>query len=298
MARRPFIEGYLMTERSSSLSIPRAPSASAAESRLSRIGALLTREPLVHFVILGGLIFAIDAALHPPKKDERVIVVGKALRQSFIDGFDEDKARTPTDADLQKMIDSWVASEILYREGKAMGVDRGDEMIRDRVAYKLQLLIFDQIKLSQPTEKQLRDWFEANRARFDEPETVGFYITLPMDEASARIRLADIEAQRESDDMQKSTRAALARPLASIAPAFGTEFRDGLLALPEGRWSILRSNDGWNVVRLDSRRPGAPADFEQHRDDVLRMWRADETRKRALEAVARLKASYSVRIEQ
>jgi len=38
------------------------------------------------------------------------------------------------------MIESWVASEILYREGKALGVDRGDDMIRDRVAFKLQLL--------------------------------------------------------------------------------------------------------------------------------------------------------------
>ena len=116
----------------------------------------LWREPLLHFVLLGALIFGVDAVLHPPAKDDKVITVSKAMRQSFIDNFDEDKARVPSDAELEKMIESWVASEILYREGKSLGVDRGDDMIRDRVAFKLQLLIFDQIRVAQPTEDQLR----------------------------------------------------------------------------------------------------------------------------------------------
>ena len=113
------------------------------------------------------------------------------------------------------MIDSWVASEILYREGKALGVDRGDDMIRDRIAYKLQLLIFDQIRVPQPTEEQLRAWFADNHERFDEPERVGFYLTPPTDEATARRQLEDIQGQRESDELQNQTRAILARPVAS-----------------------------------------------------------------------------------
>src|SRR5207244_981114 len=83
-------------------------------------------------------------------------------------------ARVPSDSDVEKMIDSWVASEILYREGKALGVDRGDDMIRDRVAFKMQLLIFDQVRVAEPTEGQLRAWFADNHVRFDEQERVGF----------------------------------------------------------------------------------------------------------------------------
>src|SRR5689334_15398680 len=124
----------------------------------------LLREPLLHFLLLGAIIFAADAMLHPPAKDEKVITVTKAMRQSFIDNFAEDKQRVPSEADLQKMVDAWIASEILYREGKALGVDRGDEMIRDRVAFKLQLLIFDQVHVQPPTDEQLRSWFADNHA--------------------------------------------------------------------------------------------------------------------------------------
>src|SRR5882757_340179 len=153
---------------------------------VSAAARFLRREPLLHFVLIGALIFGLDAALHPPAKDDKVITVTKAMRQSFIDNFDEDKARVPSDSEVEKMIESWVASEILYREGKALGVDRGDEMIHDRVAFKLQLLIFDQVHVAPPTEEQLRAWFAGNHAQFDEQERVGFYLTPPTDQITAQ----------------------------------------------------------------------------------------------------------------
>jgi hypothetical protein len=265
---------------------------------VSAAARFLWREPLLHFVLLGALIFGVDAVLHPPPKDDKVITVTKAMRQSFIENFDEDKSRVPSDAELEKMIESWVASEILYREGKALGVDRGDDMIRDRVAFKLQLLIFDQIRVSQPTEDQLRAWFADNHERFDEQERVGFYLTPPTDEMTAQRQLEEIQAQHESEDLQKQTRAILGRPVASLAASFGETFRDALLALPLGQWKILQSKDGWHVVRLDSRRPGVLASLDDVRDEAVRIWLTDETRKRAWEAVSRLKAAYTVRYEQ
>jgi len=275
----------------------RPVSASTAQRMGSGLWRFAWREPLIHFCLLGGLIFGADAVLHPPAKDERTIVVTKAMRQSFIDGFDEDKERVPSETELKSMIDSWVASEILYREGKALGVDRGDESVRDRIAFKLQLLIFNQIAVPRPAEAELRAWFEANRARFDEPERVGFYIGPPMDEAAARARLRDIANGLETDDLRKTTRAMLARPVASLDTAFGETFRDDLLKTPLEQWSVLRSRDGWHLVRLDSRRAAVPAKFEEVRDEADRIWHTEETRKRAWEAVNRLKANYTVRYE-
>lgn len=283
------------------LGTPAAPTArsdAAARIPASSVWRSLAREPLLHFCVIGGLLFGADAWLHPPKRDERTIVVTKALRQSFSDNFDEDKARVPSEAELQKMVDAWVASEILYREGKAMAVDRGDEMIRDRVAYKLQLLIFDQVQVAQATDSQLAAWFEKNHEHFDEPERVGFYLTPPTDEATARRELQEIVTQQESPELRKQTRAILARPVPSIAPAFGEAFGEALLRLPIGEWQVLESKDGWHVVRLDSRRAGKPKSLAEVRDEAARLWHNDEVRKQAWEAVTRLKAQYNVQYEQ
>lgn len=275
----------------------REPAISLSGGTFASVAARLLHEPLLHFCLLGALIFGADAVLHPPAKDNKEIVITRELRQSFIDGFDEDKERTPTEAQLQQMIDSYVSSEILYREGKALAVDRGDEMIRERITFKLQELIFEQIKVPNPTEDELRSWFSSNHKQFDEPERVGFYMTPPTDEASARRTLEDIKAEHENDDLQKKTRAFVGRPVDSLAASFGDNFRDVLLALPLKEWNVIQSKEGWHVIRLDSRRPGALADFDNVRDRVTKIWMTNETSKRAREAVSRLKSNYRVRYE-
>lgn len=257
----------------------------------------VAREPLVHFCILGALIFAADRVTRPPATDDHLIVVSKAMRQSFIDGFDEDKERTPNETELKNMVDAWVASEILYREGKRLGVDKGDDAIRNRIAYKLQVMIFDEATAPNPTEEELQRWFEANRDRYDQPETVSFIYTSPTDEATARKQLADIQAMQESPEVAEKSHAILDRPVKAVAISFGDAFRESLLKLPMGQWSVLQSKDGWHVVRLDARQDGKPVTLDDVREAAIKQWHTDETRKRAWEAVNKLKANYTVRWE-
>ena len=257
----------------------------------------IRREPLVHFVILAGIIFGADAILHPPDRNARIITVTRAMRETMATNFDEDRERKATPAELNSMIENWVASEILYREGKLLGVDRGDDTIRDRIAFKLQLMIFSQLEAPNPTGAELHQWFEQNRDRFDEPERLSFYISPPTDETIARRNLAAIEADADPEELQRTTRAMIGRPVSSIAPVFGEAFRDGLLALPLNHWAVLRSTEGWHTVRLDSRRPGEPAKFEDVSDQALKLFQTDAVRARAWEAVKRLRTAYDVRYE-
>jgi hypothetical protein len=123
-------------------------------------------------------------------------------------------------------------------------------------------------------------------------------MTPPSDEPTARRQFDDILAQRESNDLQQHTRAFPGRPVGSLAASFGDRFRDVLLALPMKEWHLIQSKEGWHVVRLDSRHPGSLASLDNVRDEATKLWAAEETRKRAAEAVSRLKSSYRVRYEQ
>ena len=257
----------------------------------------VVREPLVHFFLLGGLVFGLDAVLNPPDRTERVITVTRAMRDTMRTNFDEDRERPATDAELNAMVENWVASEILYREGKRLGVDRGDDAIRDRVAFKLQLMIFSQLTPPSPTEADLRTWFDANRARFDEPERASFYLGPPVDEATARTQLASVQAGTEPEGLKNRTRALIGRPVPSLAASFGEPFRDALLRQPMEQWSVLQSREGWHLVRLDSIRPAVPARLADVMDEAVRTFQTDDTRRKAWDAVQRLRASYTVRLE-
>lgn len=257
----------------------------------------LKREPLLQFMLLGAAIFGIDALLHPAAQDARTIIVTKAMQESFIRGFDEDGIRKPSGEQLSNMIESWVGSEILYREGKALGVDRGDEMIRDRIAFKVQLLMFDQVRLDKPSEAQLREFFARIRGRFDQPERVSFLLTPATDEPEARRQLEEIRAEREASELRDSTRVFPERPVGSLDASFGDGFRARLLAQAQGVWSLIESREGWHIARLDAHEPAVPARFEAVREDVARQWTTEETRRRAWAAVQKLRAGYQVRVE-
>lgn len=274
------------------------PPATTSAGPVTAALAALWREPLLHFCILGGLIFAIDHVLHPPAQDDKTIVISRNMQQAFIKGFSEDGDRVPTEEQINNMINSWVGSEILYREGKALGVDKGDEMIRDRIAFKVQVLLFDQVQLEKPTDEQLRAFFEKNRNRFDQPERVSFLLTATSDEATARRHFEDIRAERETAEFRDQTRLFPNRPVDSLAASFGDDFRARLLGLPIAQWHVLQAKDGWHIARLDARQPAVPASFEPVRDEVKRMWTTEETRRRAWAAVTKLKSNYNVKIEK
>ncbi len=291
--------------QSSAIAIDGAPDApqdvSAAALRTQpraarRWGAVL-REPLLHFAVLAGLIFGADRILHPPSNSDRVITVSSELRRQLIAGFDEDQQIKPTQEQLQKLIDFYVATEILFREGKSMGLDRGDDMIKARVAHKLQLLIFSDIDVGRPSEEQLAEWFAKHRDRFDVPEKFDFYLAAAASEQEARDDVARIAAGNEPEALQETARAFQGRPAANLIASFGEAFVKQLETLPRGQWQAVQSSEGWHVARVDGVSAAAPANLEQVRSSVVEAWRTEATRLRALDAVEKLKANYTVRYE-
>ena len=69
-------------------------------------------------------------------------------------------------------------------------------------------------------------------------------------------------------------------------------------AIRHAQASVIQASDGWRIARLDGRQAARPASFEFLRDELMLNWKTDETRKRAWDAVTKLKTGYNVKIEQ
>ena len=63
---------------------------------------------------------------------------------------------------------------MLYREGLALQVDKGDTAIRERVIFKALSVIDSNVKLPPVDDDVLRDWFESHRDKYDEPRALRF----------------------------------------------------------------------------------------------------------------------------
>ena len=77
---------------------------------------------------------------------------------------------------------------ILAREARALGLDRGDEIIERRLAQKMDFLIADLASLEPPDQDTLRRWFAANGDQFAQPPRASFrHIETPFSDCSGRI---------------------------------------------------------------------------------------------------------------
>ena len=272
-----------------------APAGTRNKSLIRR----LIGEPLLQFMVLGAMIFAAHAAVTPAIPKDKLIEVTPEVRQSIVDAFKSThEGREPGADEYRKLVDVWILNEITFREALAQGLDKGDEMIRDRIVHKMRLLIFNGVEVKEPTHAELEAWYEKRRAQYDVPETISFIsvpFTGPNAEADARATLEQIVAGEESEETQNRALIFGERPRKSLEPSFGTPFVETLVALPQGEWRVVPSKDGWNVVRLDAYAPGHPTDLDDVSAQVALAWKDERRRILGIAATKDLGNAYVIR---
>ena len=75
------------------------------------------REPLLHFLVLGSLLFAVDHWIAGRADDPRTIVVDAAVDGQAIQVFKGARGREPNADELYALRRVWLDNEVLYREG-------------------------------------------------------------------------------------------------------------------------------------------------------------------------------------
>lgn len=267
--------------------------------RWGKIAKSFLREPLVHFLVIGALIFGIHAAVTPSVGKERIIEVTPEVRQSIVDIFKgKHEGREPGPDELAPLLDLWILNEITYREALAMGLDKGDEMIRERIMQKMRLLVFGNLKVNDPSDAELRHWFEARRQRYDVPDQISFFevpFTGPEAGTEAKAILEQIETGSEPEDVRMRAHVFAKRPRHTLEAAFGKSFVDGLSALPLGKWMTLQSPAGWHIVRVDAFVPGRKVDLSEIATQVTADWKDERGRVLGTAAVRDLGKSYVIR---
>ena len=256
------------------------------------------REPLIHFLAIGSLIFAAHAAVAPSVNKDRLIEVTPEVRQSIVEVFRRERSRDPTEEELGPLTDLWIMNEITYREALAQGLDRGDEMIRERIMQKMRLLIFGNVAVADPTRSELQQWLDDRRARYDLAEALSFY-DVPFQGPDAATEAADvlrlIQSGEEPEEIRLRARVFAKRPRTTIAEAFGSQFVDRLLALPRGQWQTLQSQSGWHIVRLDGTQAGHRVTLDEVWDQVLSDAKQERIRTAAVATIREMGKSYVIR---
>lgn len=265
-------------------------------------GAPWLREPLLHFVLLGALLFAIDQAVSSRAEDPHTIVVSAAVDDEARQLFKASRNREPNADEMAALRRNWLDNEVLYREGLALQVDRGDTAIRERVIFKALSVVDANVKRPPASEQTLRDWFESNRAKYDEPARFDFQEAVlagdsgTANEAAVRAFVDQLN-KGAGGDVNAGLRVFKGRPQANVVQSYGADFAKALEASTAGEWRAINTREGWRAIRLETLSAAKPAAFETLRPVVVQDWTDFAMAEQRTQAVRALAKKYTVRDE-
>lgn len=264
----------------------------------------LVREPLVHFLALGSLIFAGWFWLYPPEPPVNEIVIDEPELDHLKMLWKAQWKRDPSPSDVKAIIDRHIREEVFYREGVKLGLDRGDEIVKRRISQKMEAVANDVGALMKPvTDKDLQEYLANHPTLFRLPPAYSFQqVLFPKDEeAKAKAALAALQTGRP---IAEADRSRLGVPNAwkdadapQLANAFGDAFPTALDTLPVGQWSgPIASGYGLHLVRLEARHAGRLPSLDQIRPWVRREYEYQAQIDAEQAAFDTLLKDYTVRI--
>jgi peptidyl-prolyl cis-trans isomerase C len=272
----------------------------------------LWREPLVHFLLIGSVLFAISSVM---PAGSAMTAASREIRLSYDELaqlvllFKSQWRREPTAEEFNRLIEDKVQGEILYREALAMGLDKDDEIVRRRMAQKMQFLAEDVAAAREPTSAQLRAWYEKNRASFAQPPRVSFrHLYFSPDRRGARARedaaqaLAMLAGQPEDAKIAASLADHFMfqdhyrdRAPDFLGKEFGPQFARAVATLPPASWQgPVESGFGWHLVFVDTVIPGRVPAFEEIEPDVRTAWLSEQKALAWQKAYEGMRAKYTV----
>lgn len=271
----------------------------------------LLREPLLHFAVVGAILFGGYSWLndrHVESTSAEPVRIGEGDVRWLKQTWSSQWLRDPTTDELKGLAEDLLNEKVMAREARQIGLEKDDTIIRRRLAQKLKFLVEDTAQLAEPTETDLRQFYAANPAHFQTPGKLSFRQVYFNPEhrkdaaADATASLAALSANLAADSIEGDgllfgDSFADTDELA-LSGMFGADFAREVFALEPGGWrGPVKSGYGFHLVLVTQRTATAAKPFETVRDVVVSEWRASKQVELSRDYLVELRKKYNAKLD-
>jgi hypothetical protein len=240
------------------------------------------REPIFHFLAVGSILFVlltwwtVDLEEEAADDSTRIFVERDALlafvqsRTKIVDESAALRAFEELEPEArQEWVDLYVREEVLVREARALGLDRKDELIRRRLAQKIEFLTLGLLESElQIDDSEMENLYLERSADYRIPTSLTFTHVFVREKSGARARAESLLVTLNQDrvsfrdaiglgDRFLYNRNYVDRTIDEVRSHFGDELTSVLeSANPDDSVWIgpYASPHGWHLILLTGRR--------------------------------------------
>lgn len=256
------------------------------------------REPLTHFLVIGAILFILFNLVNGPidNNNTSTIIITQEKIDQLSKTFYDTWLREPTPEQLDNIIEQYIQDEVYYREGLALGLDKGDKMINTRIRQKVEYIVKGTANIPTPTENELSLFLEENKDKYSEGSLISFnqiYLLNTEDK--------DVLSQLQSGKDPKELGDSFLLPYSfeqvyqsEIKKQFGEEFAEDIFEIRTDEWNPVRSGLANHLVYVEEIQKGRTLTLEEARFAVERDWNSEEQKKLVEENYKTLLNKYKV----
>ena len=238
-----------------------------------RLWAALRREPLVHFVLLGGLLFAASALRDLSGRE--TILIDRPTLEALVQQQAELQGRAPSEQERALLVQGLVDDAVLLREAYKRGLEQ-DAVVERHLVQKMRFLLGEEVP--EPSEAELRAYFEAEGERYRSPPTVTLDHVFYDDPKAVPEGLLE-KLRSGADGRDLGDRLFMLGPrltrysVADLTDLLGAKLARRVFELPPGSWQgPFRSAEGVHFIRVAARHQASLPAFEEIVDWLRQDW--------------------------
>lgn len=286
------------------------------------------REPLLHFLLLGAGLFWLYNALNENviEDDPQTIVVDRDKLLTYIQyrskSFQPDyygkMLDTMPEPELRQVINNYVREEAMYREAKALQLDRNDYIARLRLIQQLEFITRGFIEAVGPelSEASIAAYYQAHQENYQVAPKVTFTHVFfnaekrdPAEaEAQARQTLARLNSEQVAfekapgygDRFYYHVNYVQKEP-EEVISHFGRDLWQSLEQLTPNQnlwYGPFRSNYGYHLVMLVAKSSAYIPELAHIRDKVIADLRREQEEKQFDAAIQGIVDTYRVKTDK
>jgi hypothetical protein len=267
----------------------------------------LFREPLLHFLLIGAALFVFYGLTRDVDSEapNRILVTSSQVEQ-LKGNFKRTWMRSPTQGELDALIDNFVREEVFYREALAMGLDQNDPLVKRRMRMKLEMMLED-LSVQEVTDEALEAYLQENAKRFRTEAQISFrQVYLNPDkredlEGDAMRFLVSLNGGVSPDTLGDATLLPADFELATrsnVVATFGERFAETIMKRKPRAWTgPVYSAYGAHLIKINEYIEMRQPDLAEVREVVEREYLVQLRNKQKDLAYGKLRRNYDVTVE-
>lgn len=252
----------------------------------------MLKEPLIHFLLIGGGLFLLYSFLNPSEEqlENNVIQIDNSDVERLTKAYQQNWNMSPDSATLKKLLAEEVKAEVFYREALRMQLDHNDEIIRRRLKQKYEFLVKDLADSRQPGLEELKRYYEGHPDFYQAPTKLSFtQIYFSPDKRSLSLQTAQNVLEQISNlPIDKVNVKKLGDPFHlqsyyadrdynEVRQLFGQDFAQAIFKQAKEGWlAPVPSGYGIHLVYVSGIQKEQIQPFEQVQERVIADWKLQQ----------------------